>query len=140
MVMEQMNPEKLKKLQEKGVKGKKGKKGNKKGSRAASASVAKPTPLPPARSTPQVPGTQAPGASTIVGDSLMSTIGVRIQEAQSGIFGDGGPSIMSKNPRMATLPDTPDISRIAGPDETMRSINKTYDEGRGPDSDEEGHH
>ncbi|ESU39363.1 Hypothetical protein DHA2_10976 [Giardia duodenalis] len=140
MVMEQMNPEKLKKLQEKGVKGKKGKKGSKKGSRAASASVAKPTPLPPARSTPQVPGTQAPGASTIVGDSLMSTIGVRIQEAQSGIFGDGGPSIMNKNPRMATLPDTPDISRIAGPDETMRSINKTYDEGRGPDSDEEGHH
>lgn len=133
MVMEQMNPEKLKKLQEKGTKGKKGKKGSKKGSRATSASVAKSVPLPPAKPAPQ-----APGASTMVSDSLMSTIGARIQEAQSGIFGDGGPSIMSKNPRMATLPDTPDISRIAGPDETMRSINKTYDEGHGPDSEEDG--
>ncbi|ESU43098.1 Hypothetical protein GSB_150398, partial [Giardia duodenalis] len=133
MVMEQMNPEKLKKLQEKGVKGKKGKKGSKKASRAASASAAKPVSLPPAK-----PASQAPGTSTMVSDSLMSTVGVRVQEAQSGIFGDGGHSIMSKNPRMATLPDTPDISRIAGPDETMRSINKTYDEGRGPDSEEDG--
>lgn len=136
MVMEQMNPEKLKKLQEKGEKGKKGKKGkkgSKKGSRATSASVTQSVPLPPAKPVPQAPGT-----STMVSDSLMSTIGARIQEAQSGIFGDGGPSIMSKNPRMATLPDTPDISRIAGPDETMRSINKTYDEGHGPDSDEDG--
>ncbi|TNJ30245.1 putative Carboxypeptidase [Giardia muris] len=97
MVMEQLNPEKLRKQQEKGKKGVKSAKGSR---------------ISTAHETTRFMSTTALGMTSLMGDSMMG--GVRVQDAQSSVFIDPG--------RFRPGLDTPDISRIVGPDDTMRSM------------------